>query len=160
MKVKGTPKELRCPSCGEKVKEYRNPFPTVDLIIEVPPGIVLVKRAKDPKLWALPGGFCEYGESLEDAARREAEEETGLEVELLEQFYTYSDPQRDPRQHNITTVYIARAKGGRLRAADDAAEAKVFLEEEIPPLLAFDHRRILEDYFRWRRTGRRPTPAS
>jgi len=153
-------KEVRCPRCGEKVKEYRNPFPTVDLVIEVPPGVVLIRRGKDPKLWALPGGFCEYGESLEDAARREAEEETGLQVELLEQFYTYSDPHRDPRQHNITTVYIARPKGGRLRAADDAAEVKVFTEGEIPSPLAFDHRRILEDYFRWRRTGRRPTPAA
>jgi len=141
-------------------KRYRNPFPTVDVIIELEGGIVLIKRRNEPRLWALPGGFCEYGESLEEAARREAREETGLEVELKEQFYTYSDPQRDPRQHNITTVYVARPKGGRLEAHDDASSVGVFTEEDLPLPLAFDHERILRDYFLWKRTGKRPTPAS
>lgn len=150
-------KVVKCPNCGTEVHIYRNPFPTVDVIIELPEGIVLVKRGKDPKLWALPGGFCEYGESLEEAARREAKEETGLEVELLELLYTYSDPDRDPRQHNISTVFVARPVGGELRAGDDAEQVGVFPEGDIPPL-AFDHGRILRDYFLWRRTGERPKP--
>jgi len=151
-------KVVRCPRCGTEIHTYRNPFPTVDIIIEHPGGIVLVKRGKEPKLWALPGGFCEYGESLEEAALREAREETGLEVELLDQFYTYSDPGRDPRQHNITTVFVARPIGGELRAGDDAEAVKVFPLGEFPPL-AFDHSRILEDYLFWKRTGQRPKPS-
>lgn len=148
---------VRCPQCGAEIEVYRNPFPTVDIIIEHPEGVVLVKRAKEPRLWALPGGFCEYGESLEDAARREALEETGLEVELLELLYTYSNPKRDPRQHNISTVFIARPVGGELRAGDDAEAVKVFPPGEFPPL-AFDHSTILEDYLRWKETGQRPKP--
>lgn len=149
---------MRCPHCGGVVKTYRNPFPTVDLIIEHPQGVVLIRRGRPPKFWALPGGFCEYGESLEEAAKREALEETGLEVELLEQFYTYSDPQRDPRQHNISTVFVARPVAGELRAGDDAAQIGVFPEDRLPFPLAFDHSKILQDYFLWRRTGRRPKP--
>ncbi|RLA84826.1 MAG: NUDIX hydrolase [Deltaproteobacteria bacterium] len=152
-------KVIRCPNCGTEVHIYHNPFPTVDVIIEEEGGVVLVKRKKDPRLWALPGGFCEYGESLEEAARREAREETGLEVELLEQFYSYSDPTRDPRQHNISTVFVARPKGGALRAGDDAEEVGIFTETSLPLPLAFDHERILRDYFRWKRTGQRPKPA-
>ena len=93
---------------------YRNPSPTVDLIIELPGHrIVLIERKNPPHGYALPGGFVDYGESLEDAARREALEETGLKVELVRQFHTYSDPSRDPRKHTITTVLIARAGGTR-----------------------------------------------
>ncbi len=92
----------------------------------------------------------DYGESLEDAARREAKEETGLEVELLGQFHTYSDPQRDPRQHNITTVFVARGLGVP-RAADDARAVAVFAPENLPEVLAFDHARILADYLKVRR---------
>lgn len=146
---------LCCPQCGALVKEYRNPFPTVDIIIEKEKGVVLILRRNEPRQWALPGGYCDYGESLEEAAIREAREETGLEVELLEQFHTYSDPQRDPRQHNITTVYIARAKRGRLQAQDDAQQIGIFSEEELPLQLAFDHAQILKDYFTYKRTGRR-----
>src|SRR4030042_1439534 len=95
--------EEACPQCGHQIRRYRNPVPTVDIIIEIEDqGLVLIQRGKPPGGWALPGGFVDYGESLEDAARREAREETGLEVELLGQFHTYSDPQRDPRQHTIT----------------------------------------------------------
>ncbi len=144
---------LRCPQCGTVVKEYRNPFPTVDIIIEEGEGVVLILRRNEPRQWALPGGYCDYGESLEEAAIREAREETGLEVELLEQFYTYSDPQRDPRQHNITTVYIARTKGGTLQAQDDAQGIGVFPKEELPPVLAFDHVQILKDYFLYKETS-------
>ncbi len=125
----------------------RNPIPTVDIIIELQGrGIVLIKRKNPPYGWALPGGFVDYGESLEEAAIREAREETSLEVELLRQFHTYSDPGRDPRFHTLSTVFIARAKG-EPRPADDATEIGVFKRESLPKDLAFDHARILEDYF-------------
>ncbi|MBX6422352.1 NUDIX hydrolase [Thermosulfurimonas sp. F29] len=137
---------LTCPYCGHRLERYRNPFPTVDLIIETGEGIILVRRKNPPYGWALPGGFVDYGESLEEAARREALEETGLEVELLCQFYTYSRPDRDPRFHTITTVYVARARGAP-RGGDDAVEARVFPPEKIPwNDLAFDHAEILKDY--------------
>ncbi len=125
---------------------HKNPLPTVDIIIETGGGIVLIKRKNPPYGWALPGGFVEYGESLEEAAKREAKEETGLDVELVRQFHTYSDPERDERFHTITTVYIARAEGTP-RAADDAKEAAVFTRDNLPEEIAFDHREILQDYF-------------
>jgi 8-oxo-dGTP diphosphatase len=128
---------------------YRNPLPTVDIIIEYGGGIVLIDRKNPPYGWAIPGGFVDYGESLEKAAVREAREETSLDVELLRQFHTYSDPKRDPRRHTIATVYIAKGQG-RLKAADDAKDAGVFTRENIPAGMAFDHRQILEDYFQRR----------
>ncbi len=128
----------------------RNPLPTVDIIIETLKGIVLIKRKNPPYGWALPGGFVDYGESLEKAAVREALEETSLNVTLKEQFHTYSDPTRDPRHHTISTVYIAEADG-RPNARDDAAEAGVFTEENLPERLAFDHQKILKDYFLWKK---------
>ncbi len=131
------------------IENPRNPLPTVDIIIETKDGIVLIKRKNPPYGWALPGGFVDYGESLEDAARREAKEETGLDIELVRQFHTYSAPGRDPRFHTITTVYIAKAEGTP-RAADDAKEAAVFTRENLPENIAFDHREILEDYFEGR----------
>lgn len=125
----------------------RAPVPTVDIIIEIPgQGIVLIERENPPHGWAIPGGFVDYGESLEQAAIREAKEETCLEVELKEQFHTYSDPKRDPRGHTITTVYIARAQGTP-RAADDARGVGVFSQDNLPRPLAFDHEKILNDYF-------------
>lgn len=143
---------LSCPHCGKTVEKYRNPFPTVDIIIRIDPAgsdtprIVLVKRKNPPFGWALPGGFVDYGESLESAARREAKEETNLNVEGLAQFRAYSDPDRDPRQHTISVVFVAAAPGGVPRAADDAAEVGVFTPGTLPEL-AFDHARILKDYF-------------
>ena len=125
---------------------YRNPLPTVDLIIEYRGGIILIRRKNPPPGWALPGGFVDYGESLEDAAVREAREETGLDVELVRQFHTYSAPERDERFHTITTVYIARA-GGLPSAGDDASDARVFEKGDLPEDIAFDHRDILRDYF-------------
>lgn len=129
----------------------RNPLPTVDIIIEYNRGIVLIKRKNPPEGWALPGGFVDYGESLEAAAVREAKEETGLEVELVRQFHTYSDPKRDPRHHTITTVFIAKAKGkGKAVAGDDAQEIGIFRKDNLPEQIVFDHRDIINDYF----TGR------
>lgn len=134
-------------------KKHRNPLPTVDIIIELDDsGIALIQRKNPPMGWALPGGFVDYGESLEAAAVREAREETSLDIKLIEQFHTYSDPSRDPRHHIITTVYIASATGVP-RAADDAGEVGVFKETDFPEPLAFDHDRILRDYFRYKRTG-------
>lgn len=133
-----------------KEKIYRNPFPTVDIIIETEiqgsKGIVLIKRKNPPYGWAIPGGFVDYGESLEDAAVREAEEETALRVTLKRQFHTYSDPSRDKRHHTITTVFIATAKG-MPEGRDDAAEAAIFTKGTIPDEMAFDHGMILDDYF-------------
>ena len=124
---------------------FRNPKPTVDIVIETRPGtVVLIERKNPPLGWALPGGFVDVGESLEEAAVREALEETCLAVELTRQFHTYSDPARDPRHHTITTVYLARAQG-EPRGADDAAAARVFPYDELPSELAFDHAAILED---------------
>jgi 8-oxo-dGTP diphosphatase len=137
----------------------RNPIPTVDVIIEMEGGrIVLIRRKNPPAGWALPGGFVDYGESVEAAARREALEETGLEVELVEQFHTYSAPDRDPRQHTMSVVFIARA-AGEPRGADDAAEARGFDPEKLPEPMAFDHRQIVSDYLRYKRTGERICPT-
>ena len=110
-------------------------------------GIVLIKRRNPPYGWAIPGGFVDYGESLEDAALREAKEETSLDVELIRQFHAYSDPRRDPRHHTISTVYIARATGV-LQARDDAIEIGIFTASNLPDEIAFDHRSILDDYFK------------
>ena len=130
---------------------FKNPLPTVDIIIENKAGIVLIERANPPFGWAIPGGFVDYGESLEDAARREALEETGLSIELLCQFHTYSDPSRDTRQHNISTVFIAKADGIP-KAGSDAKQAQVFIAPPQP--MVFDHAKILEDYFQWLKNGR------
>jgi 8-oxo-dGTP diphosphatase len=139
-------------------ENHRNPLPTVDIIIELAGGgVVLIERKNFPLGWALPGGFVDYGESLEAAAVREAEEETSLKIQLIEQFYTYSDPSRDPRHHTISTVYIATAQGIP-QGADDAREAKTFVEGQLPNPIVFDHLRILSDYFTYKATGRRPTP--
>lgn len=127
---------------------YKNPIPTVDIIIELEnKGIVLIKRKNPPFGWALPGGFIDYNESLEEAAVREAEEETSLKIKLKKQFHTYSKPERDPRGHTISTVFIAEAKGIP-KAQDDAQAIKIFKREDLPRNVAFDHREILEDYFR------------
>ncbi len=126
--------------------KYRNPVVTVDIIIEMDKKIIFIERAQPPFGWALPGGFVDYGESLESAAVREAKEETSLDIELVEQFYTYSDPDRDPRQHTVTTVYIAKGTG-TLKAADDAKNAGLFCEDTLPYPIVFDHNKIIQDYF-------------
>ncbi len=136
---------MRCPHCLKAIELYKNPVPTVDIIIEVGTKIVLIKRKNPPYGWALPGGFVDYGESYETAAAREAEEETGLVVQNLKQFRTYSDPDRDPRQHTASTIFIAQADTEPV-AGDDAAEAELFTEGNLPDL-AFDHGKIVADYF-------------
>ncbi|NTV15282.1 MAG: NUDIX hydrolase [Desulfobulbaceae bacterium] len=142
------PTKEHCPHCGGELTRYLNPLPTVDLIIEIADGIVLIKRKNPPPGWALPGGFVEYGESLEDAALREAGEETGLPVTLVRQLHTYSKPGRDPRFHTISTVFLATAQG-LPKGGDDAAEAAIFRKDHLPPL-AFDHQEILDDYYQSR----------
>ncbi len=128
--------------------QRRNPLPTVDIIIHEPGlGIVLVKRKFEPLGWALPGGFVDYGETVENAAVREALEETCLDVELKGLLGVYSDPQRDKRGHTISTVFWGRAKNpDKVQGADDAAEARFFLPGALPEPLAFDHAKIIKDF--------------
>lgn len=124
----------------------RNPLLTVDIIIQCQGGIVLIERKNPPHGWALPGGFVDYGESLEAAAIREALEETCMRISLKEQMHTYSNPKRDPRHHTVSTVFIATA-GGVPQAADDARNAQIFTSENLPSPIVFDHPAILRDYF-------------
>jgi 8-oxo-dGTP diphosphatase len=135
--------------------EHRNPKPTVDVVILLPGDrVVLVERRNAPRGWALPGGFVDEGETLEVAAVREAREETGLEVRLVEQLHAYSDPRRDPRGHTISTVFLGRA-AGEPRGGDDAARAEAFAWTDLPRPLVFDHAEILADARRYLLTGAR-----
>lgn len=143
---------MKCPHCHNTIEVFRNPTPTVDIIIEIAESIVLIERSNPPYGWALPGGFVDYGESYETAALREAQEETGLVVSELRQFRTYSDPGRDPRQHTASTVFIGTATG-KPQAGDDAGKAELFTEENLPEL-AFDHAKILVDYYAAKRRVR------
>jgi 8-oxo-dGTP diphosphatase len=131
------------------------PAPTADVIIEVGDRIVLVRRKHPPRGWAIPGGFIDEGERAEEAAVREALEETGLAVTLTALLGVYSDPARDPRRHTVSAVYVGRAEGTPY-GGDDAEEARLFGESDLPSPIAFDHSRILADYFRFRKTGERP----
>jgi 8-oxo-dGTP diphosphatase len=134
----------------------KTPLLTVDIIIQYRKGIVLIERKNPPYGWALPGGFVEVGESLEDAATREAKEETSLDIQLIEQFHAYSNPDRDTRFHSVTMVFIADAATGVLKAEDDAKRAEVFSEATMPLGIAFDHGRIIADYFIYVKNGKRP----
>lgn len=137
-----------------ETKKYRNPVPTVDIIIQYKGKIILIERKNPPYGWAIPGGFVEYGESLEEAAVREAKEETSLNIRLVEQFRSYSRPDRDPRQHTITTVFIADG-WGEPKADDDAKGIGLFDEDNLPENIVFDHREILQDYFNYVKRGLR-----
>ena len=144
-----TNKYIICPKCGEQIRLYKNPIPTVDIIIEYNQEIVLINRKNIPYGWAIPGGFVDYGESVEETAVREAKEETGLEVELRYLLGIYSDPNRDPRMHTISTVFVGRGKGD-LQAADDAKDADLFDRDTLPSPIVFDHEKVIKDYFNQR----------
>lgn len=140
--------KISCVQCGAELSVYKNPVPTVDVIIVHPgKGVVLVERRFPPSGWALPGGFVDYGESVEHAAIREAFEETHLRVRLLNLLGVYSDPARDARLHSISTVFIALAESpDSVRGGDDAAKACFFPLSGLPEPLAFDHGAILQDF--------------
>lgn len=123
----------------------------VDVVIPSGDGVVLIRRGSDPfeGMWALPGGFVEPGETVEEAAAREAAEETGLAVEPARLVGVYSDPARDPRGHNVSVAFLARVIGGDLTAASDAAEVSVLDPDAVD--LAFDHAKILADALDWTR---------
>lgn len=129
---------------------------TIDIIIELvdQPGrpILLIERKYPPYGWAIPGGFVDVGETLEQAAVREAEEEVSLKVTLKTLLGCYSNPNRDPRGHTVGTVYIAEATGIPV-AADDAANVKIFSIDHLPEKLAFDHKQILDDYLNFLEKG-------
>lgn len=133
----------------------KTPLLTVDIIIRFQGGIVLIERKNPPPGWALPGGFVDIGESLEEAAIREAKEETSLDITLVEQFHAYSKPERDPRFHTATMVFIADGKG-TLKGRDDARKAEVFRDDALPSQIAFDHGQIISDFFEYLKTGKKP----
>lgn len=120
---------------------------TVDGIVIKDGKILLVKRAKDPfkGRWALPGGFVEYGEKMEEAVTREVKEETGLDTRIIRLFGVYSDPERDPRGHTVSIVYCLKISGGKIHGGDDASEVGFFPLSSLPEL-AFDHADIISDY--------------
>lgn len=141
-------------------EEYKNPKPTVDVLIELegrPGTLVFIERANEPKGYALPGGFVDEWEWIADAAVREAKEETGLAIELVELFHVYSDPSRDKRWHTVSTVFIARASGTPV-GGDDAASAIVCAPDQLGKPLVFDHATIVADYLAYKQRGVRPPP--
>lgn len=135
---------MQCPHCNKEIPLHKNPVPTVDIIIEIGEKIVLIERKNPPFGWALPGGFVDYGESFEDAALREALEETGLHINNMQQFHTYSNPKRDTRLHTASTVYTATAIGTP-KGGDDAQQAVLFDKKNLPKLV-FDHDQIIADF--------------
>lgn len=138
-------------------RTLKTPLLTVDVIILHEGGIVLIERKNRPSGWALPGGFVDVGESVEHAAVREAKEETSLDVRLIEQFHVYSRPDRDPRFHTVSVVFVGEGTGA-LKGMDDARRAHVYTNDTLPGAIAFDHREIIEDYFLYAATGKKPVP--
>lgn len=140
---------ISCPHCRKQSEIYDNPAPVVDMIIEVGDKIVLIKRKYEPHGWALPGGFVDYGETVEAAAIRESKEETNLDITLVHLLGVYSKPERDPRSHTISTTFVAKASGAPV-GGDDAAEAKLFTPDDLPAPMVFDHTAIIKDYVAWK----------
>jgi ADP-ribose pyrophosphatase YjhB (NUDIX family) len=136
--------EKKCPQCGSPIELYRNPFPTVDVVVLREGKVLLIERTNYPEGWALPGGFVDYGESAESAAARELEEETGLHARSLKLLGVYSTPGRDPRFHTLTVVYVGLADGDPV-AGDDAGDVRWWPENGLPDNIAFDHRQIIQD---------------
>jgi 8-oxo-dGTP diphosphatase len=139
---------------------YKNPTPTTDILIELdgkPGTLVFIERKNEPQGFAIPGGFVDDGEFIADAAIREAKEETGLDIQVVELFHVYSDPSRDPRKHTVSTVFIARASGTPT-GGDDAARCIVCAPDALPGPLVFDHALIVSDYLTYKQTGKRPPP--
>jgi 8-oxo-dGTP diphosphatase len=132
--------------------ELKQPRLTVDVICRIRGKIVLIERKHEPLGFALPGGFVDYGETLEQAAARELKEETGLKVKNLRQFRAYSDPRRDPRGHTVGFVFIGDSSG-KPSGSDDAAAAHLVALDRLPKM-AFDHRKILTDYVKWLTEGK------
>ncbi len=133
---------------GHILDPLKQPYLTVDVIIEMPAGVVIIKRSNPPYGWALPGGFVDYGESLDECVVREAKEETNLTLSDLRQMHTYSRPGRDVRFHTVTTVFIAKGSG-EAHAGDDAADLKIVdYKELVNQEYAFNHKEILGDYLR------------
>lgn len=131
--------------------EYKTPSLTVDAIIVHEEKIVLIKRLKNPHMnkWALPGGFVEYGETVENATIREAKEETNLDIKLEELVGVYSNPDRDPRRHTVSVVYKASILGDIIHSGSDAKDARFFnIEDALKMELAFDHNEIINDAFK------------
>ncbi|MFZ5434277.1 MAG: NUDIX domain-containing protein [Calditrichota bacterium] len=139
---------VNCPQCGAVVETFRNPFPTTDIVLIRDSQVLLINRRNPPLGWALPGGFIDYGEPAERAAARELREETGLIAVSLHLLGVYSDPERDPRFHTLSVVYVGDATGD-VQAGDDATEARWFPVDELPDNIVFDHRQIISDAARW-----------
>ncbi len=140
-------KIITCSHCGGGVRMHANPAPTTDVVIyEESRGVVLIERRNEPHGFALPGGFVDEGESVESAAVREMFEETGLHVTLTGLLGVYSHPQRDPRSHTLSVVFVGRATNPHaLCAGDDAAKADFYSLDALPPLV-FDHAKVLADF--------------
>jgi ADP-ribose pyrophosphatase YjhB (NUDIX family) len=142
-------KEVTCPKCGHPVYVYRNPLLTVDCIIEKDDKVLLINRENHPLGYALPGGYVDYGESVEQAVIREIKEETNLDIVKPKLFGVYSDPERDPRGHTVTIVFHVKTTETPI-ADDDAKDLGFFDLDNLPEPIAFDHVKILKDYIEFR----------
>lgn len=141
-------KQVTCPHCGKTFPMYANPTPTTDVIIyDSKKGIVIIERKNEPHGFALPGGFIDAGETVEQAAMREMREETNLDVKLEGLLGVYSKPDRDPRQHTMSVVFVGKAQDpDKLHAGDDAGQAAYYPLDKLPSPFAFDHEKIIADF--------------
>ena len=131
--------------------KHKNPSLTTDIFIfDENKNFILIKRKNEPykNFWALPGGFVDYGECVEDAAIREALEETSINVKLDKLIGVYSNPSRDPRGHTVSVTYSARGNMNEMKADDDACDINIFTKKDLKKInLAFDHEKIINDCF-------------